>query len=187
MKKIIIIFGLILIFSIIIIALLHIQMKKTACLTPPPNIPYLIVLGAKVNGEEMSLSLLNRANKALEYIEENPNTVIVVTGGQGKGENITEAEALKRFFLENGIDEEKILVEDLSTSTYENLKYSKDLYNIDQAVIVTNDFHLYRSINLAEKVGIKGHPLAAETPKVVKTSLYIREYAAILKMKIFGT
>lgn len=186
MKKIMI-FGAIMIVPVVFISFLHIEMKKTARQSPPPNVPYLIVLGAKVNGEEMSLSLLYRAQKALEYLKENPDTIVIVTGGQGEGEGITEAEALNRFFSENGIDEDRILKEDRSTSTYENVKFTKELYDIEEAVIVSNDFHLYRSIILADKVGIKGYPLAAETPRVVKTSLFIREYAAILKMKIFGS
>ncbi|MFO1444776.1 YdcF family protein [Bacillus sp. Bva_UNVM-123] len=171
---------------IIVISILHIQILKTAQQSPPQGIPYLIVLGAKVNGEEMSLSFLYRAQKALQYLNDNPETIVIATGGQGDGENITEAEALARYFLENGIDEERILKEERSTSTYENVKFTKELFQIEQAVIVSNDFHLYRAISLANKVDIHGYPLAAETPSVVKTQLFIREYAAIMKMKLFG-
>ncbi|KAB2338143.1 YdcF family protein [Cytobacillus depressus] len=187
MKKIMIILSIVIMISIISIAVLHHQIMKTAESTPPADIPYVIVLGAKVNGEEMSLSLLYRARKALEYIEAHSDTTVIVTGGQGNGEHISEAEALKRFFINEGIHEDRILQEDLSTSTYENLKFTKELYNIDHAIIVSNDFHLYRAIELAKKVGIKGYPLAAETPRVVKATLFIREYAAILKMWIFGS
>ncbi|MED3553438.1 YdcF family protein [Cytobacillus praedii] len=186
MKKFIYFSGL-LVIPLIIISLIHIQIVKTAQLTPPSNIPYLIVLGAKVNGEEMSLSLQYRAKTALSYLEDNPKTVVIVTGGKGKGENITEAEALRRFFIENHINENRILVEDRSTSTYENLKFTKELYEIDEAVIVSNDFHLYRATTFANKVGITGYPLAAETPKVVKATLFIREYAAVIKMIILGS
>jgi uncharacterized SAM-binding protein YcdF (DUF218 family) len=186
MKKFIYLSGL-LIIPIFIASIIHIQIVKTAKHTTPSNIPYLIVLGAKVNEEEMSLSLLYRAKTALSYLNDNPNTVVIVTGGQGKGENITEAEALRRFFTENHINEKRILIEDRSTSTYENLKFTKELYEIDEAVIVSNDFHLYRAVTFANKVGIKGYPLAAETPKVVKSTLYLREYAAIIKMKLIGS
>lgn len=186
MKKFSFFCGLLMI-PVIIVSIIHIQMIKTANQTPPANIPYLIVLGAKVNGEEMSLSLLNRAKTALSYLEDNPNTIVIVTGGKGKGENMTEAEALRRFFIENHINENRILVEDRSTSTYENLKFTKELYAIDEAVIVSNDFHLYRATTFANKVGIIGYPLAAETPKIVKATLFIREYAAVVKMKLVGT
>lgn len=186
MKKFSLFCGLLMI-PVFIVSIIHIQIIKTANHTPPANIPYLIVLGAKVNGEEMSLSLLNRAKTALSYLEDNPNTKVIVSGGKGKGENVTEAEALRRFFVENHINEHRILVEDRSTSTYENLKFTKELYDIEEAVIVSNDFHLYRATTFADKVGIKGYPLAAETPKVVKATLFIREYAAVLKMKLVGT
>ncbi len=186
MKKLIMIGAAVIIIPIFIISTIHGKIIKTAKQTPPDGVPHLIILGAKVNGEEMSLSLLYRAQKALEYLKKNPETTIIVTGGQGQGEDITEAEALSRFLLENGIVEDRILKEDLSTSTYENLKFTKELYQVDNAVIVSNDFHLYRSITLAKKIGIKGYPLAAETPSVVKASLFIREYAAILKMKLLG-
>ncbi|WP_102274920.1 YdcF family protein [Cytobacillus massiliigabonensis] len=186
MKKFIYFCGL-LIIPLVIISIIHIQIVKTANQTPPSNIPYLIVLGAKVNGEEMSLSLQNRAKTALSYLEDNPNTVVIVTGGKGNGEDITEAEALRRFFADHNINEKRILLEDRSTSTYENLKYTKELYDIDEAVIVSNDFHLFRAATFAKKVDIKGYPLAAETPKVVRATLYIREYAAVIKMMLFGS
>lgn len=187
MKKFFILLGVATAVPIILITILHNKMMDTANTAPPSKIPYLIVLGAKVNGEEMSLSLLYRARTALEYLKENPETIVIVTGGKGKGENITEAEALKRFFVKEGIINTRILTEQQSTSTYENIRFAKELYDIDEAVIVSNDFHLYRAIKLADKVGIKGFPLAAETPKVVKSTLFVREYAAILKMKIIGS
>ncbi|MBP2239458.1 uncharacterized SAM-binding protein YcdF (DUF218 family) [Cytobacillus eiseniae] len=187
MKKYLFIFCMILLIPLLIIFIIHIQIIQTAKQTPPASIPYLIVLGAKVNGEEMSLSLRNRAQTALTYLNDHPDTKVIVTGGQGKGEKITEAEALQRFFIENKISMERILKEDRSTSTFENLKFTKDLYAIDEAVIVSNDFHLYRATSFAKKLGIQGYPLAAETPLVVKTTLYIREYAAVIKMMIFGS
>ncbi|MDQ0215531.1 uncharacterized SAM-binding protein YcdF (DUF218 family) [Oikeobacillus pervagus] len=165
---------------------LHSQMKNVAKESPPNEVPYMIVLGAKVNGEEMSLSLRERAKTALEYSKKNPSTMLILSGGQGDGEDITEAEALRRFFLENGVEQERLLLETNSTSTYENLKFTKELYQVEEAVIVSNDFHLYRSVKLAEKLGIKAYPLSAKTPKVVQFQLYVREYFAILKMYLLG-
>lgn len=186
MKKYIIIFIAAFVCMFAVLAAIHLKMIQTAKQTPPADIPYLIVLGAKVNGETMSLSLLYRAEKGLEYLEENPETVVVVTGGQGEGEDITEAEALRRFYTENGIAEERILIEDQSTSTYENLLFTKELYPVDEAVIVSNDFHLYRASLLADKLDMETHSLAAKTPAVVKLQLYAREYLAIMKTKVFG-
>lgn len=150
-------------------------------MSPPQDVPYVIVLGAKVNGETMSLSLYNRAQTALTYLIDNPKSKVVVTGGQGKDESITEASAIQKFLLENGIDNARILVEDTSTSTYENLKNTYDLYSIEEAVIVTNTFHSYRAHYLANELNMTTYPLNAETPSIIKLKSYLREYLAITK------
>ncbi|WP_218943996.1 YdcF family protein [Bacillus aquiflavi] len=177
---------LVLFIVIMMISYFHLQIMTTASKTPPGEVDYLIVLGAKVNGEEMSPSLYNRAQKALEYLQNNLDTKVILTGGQGPDEGIAEAEALRRFFEKEGLQKDRILIEDRSTSTYENLLFTKKLYGIEKAVIVSNDFHLYRSVKLAEKLKIEAYPLAAETPATKKIFMYLREYAAILKMFIFG-
>lgn len=73
-------------------------------------------------------------------------------------------------------------MEDSSTSTYENLLFAKELFTIHEAVIVSNDFHLFRTLELAKKLKITAYPLAVNTPNSVKLPLYLREYAAIIKM-----
>ncbi|WP_157827642.1 YdcF family protein [Niallia nealsonii] len=169
-----------------ILAFYYIQIKKTAAITPPDNIPYIIVLGAKVNEQKLSKPLQYRAETAFAYWEKNQKSQIVVTGGQGSGETTTEAEALQNYFLEKGVPENHILLEDKSTSTYENIQLAKKLFSIEEAVIVSNDFHLFRAITIAKKEGIQAYPLAAKTPLWAKLPLYIREYAAIGKMKLKG-
>ena len=86
---------------------------------------YAIILGAKVNGEVPSLSLRYRLDAALRYADEYPHVKFILSGGQGPGEHITEAEAMKRFLLDHGIKEERLLLEQQSTSTYENILFSK--------------------------------------------------------------
>ncbi|MFD2208292.1 YdcF family protein [Virgibacillus halophilus] len=164
----------------------HIQMKRTASQPPPKQVGYVLILGAKVNGTVMSKSLLYRAAAALRYLQENPASKAIASGGMGKGEDVTEAQAIASYLVNHGIDEERILLEKESTSTSENLLFSKQLYPIKEAVIVSNDFHLFRATSEADKIGIKAYPLAAKTPTAVKWKLYIREYAAILKMTITG-
>lgn len=164
----------------------YVKMKRTASAVPPEGIPYIIILGAKVDGDELSKVLKNRADAAISYWNNNKQAQIVVTGGKGNGENITEAAALKNYLLANNIAEDKILLEDQSTSTYENLQNSMDLYNITEAVIASSDFHLYRAVTIAEKKGMKAYPLAAKTPASVIIPLTIREFLAIGKMKILG-
>ncbi|MBM6617972.1 YdcF family protein [Bacillus suaedaesalsae] len=184
MKKLIKLF-----LSVIIIVIglytvtVHTLIAKTAKEVPPDDADYVIVLGARLHGEEMSLSLLYRVEAALDYLNTNPSTKVIVSGGQGPGEDITEAEAMLRFFKEKGIPEERILLEDKSTTTYENLSYSKNLIEDSTTVIiVSNDFHLFRSTIIADRVGLEQvYTLSAKTPTVVILKLWVREYAAVLK------
>lgn len=150
---------------------------------PPEGVDFMIVLGARLHGEDMSLALYYRVQAALEYLKSNPETKVVVSGGQGPGEDITEAEAMARFFRENGIEDERILMEDRSTSTLENLKFSKELLGseVDKVVIVSNDFHLFRAVLIANRQGFEPYTLAAETPRIVREKLWLREYVAVLK------
>ncbi len=164
----------------------YVKMKRTASISPPEGIPYIIILGAKVNGDKLSKVLKNRADAAILYWNNNKQAKIVVTGGKGEGENITEAAALKNYLLEKHVIEDRILMEDKSTSTYENLQNSIDLYNIKKAVITSSDFHLYRAVTIAEKKGMQAYPLAAKTPASVVIPLTLREFMAIGKMKVLG-
>jgi len=185
-RKLIIPILILIILMVSYISFTYYQIKKTADMTPPSGVPYLIVLGAKVNGTELSLSLRNRAEVALEYLKENPETIAITTGGIGSTASISEAQAVKNYLVKNGIDEDRIWLEEKSTSTYENLQYAKELYGVEEAVIVSNDYHLFRAIHNAEANGIKGYPLAAKTPSVIKLQSYAREYLAILRLLVFN-
>ena len=120
----------------------------------------IIVLGAGIHGESLSITLRNRLDAAVEYYEKNPDCVIVVSGGQGPQEDITEALAMKRYLLEKDIPFEKILEEGMSTSTAENFGFSKEIlddyfYDKDYTVaFVTDDFHIYRAELTAESENV---------------------------------
>ncbi|MDT2046444.1 MULTISPECIES: YdcF family protein [Bacillaceae] len=154
---------------------------------PPNNADYIMILGAKVNGKELSLSLRERMITALRYLEDNPSTIAIVSGGQGDDEDISEAEAMSTFLVNNGIDSARIIQENESTSTYENFLYTKNLIDITdkKIVLVSNQFHLYRASLIARRQGYNVYPLGAETPNVVKLQSYGREYVAIIKTWIF--
>ena len=91
---------------------------------PSRDLDTLIVLGAQVNGTKLSNSLKLRLERAKEYLDENPETIAVVSGGKGSGEEISEAEAMYEYLVSQGIDETRLIKEDRSTNTNENLKYS---------------------------------------------------------------
>lgn len=147
---------------------------------------YLVVLGAGLRGERMSLALSKRMHKSLEYIDKYPKVKIVVSGGQGPGEYITEAEAMKRFLINHGVSEKNIITEEKSTSTAENLKYTKDkLEQIDQRKnmkisIVTSDFHMFRAKFLAKRVGFDTYEVPAKLHLLLVPNFYVREYFAVI-------
>lgn len=152
---------------------------------------YLIILGAGLRGERLSLTLSQRMYKSLEYLEEHPNTKIIVSGGQGSGEDITEAEAMKRFLISNGIDEKQIIKEDKSTSTSENLIYSKSIIDkIDskeklKISLVTTNFHMFRAKFLASRVGLKVDSVPSELHPLLIPNYYVREYLAVINSYMF--
>lgn len=124
---------------------------------------YLLILGASVKKTTPSTTLKGRLDTALKYLKINDNCYVVVSGGKGSGEKITEAKAMKDYLIKNSIDKNRIIEEDKSTNTYENFKYSK--LKIEEhsqrklsdlkVKIVTTDFHVLRSKILAYRNGYK--------------------------------
>lgn len=144
-----------------------------------------IVLGCGIHGDEISYSLRNRLDSAVEYHAQNPEAYIVVSGGQGPQETITEAEAMERYLLSRGVAPEKILREEKSTSTEENLRFSKRVLEeklgaVRSVVVITNDYHICRSVKVAGKEGYErvthkyaATPLASVLPGVLRESVAV--------------
>lgn len=141
---------------------------------------YIIVLGAGLKGDTPSLALERRLEKAVEYMNKNSKAMAIVSGGQGKGEAISEAQAMENYLLNHGIREERILKEDNSTSTYENFEYSKLVMNEGQVVFVTNEFHVLRSELMAKINGIDAAHIGASTPITLLPVSLVREFIAQL-------
>ena len=146
---------------------------------------YLVVLGAKVRGTQITDSLFYRLKKAEQYLKSHPDTVVIVSGGQGKGEEITEALAMERYLCSRGIEAERIIKEERSHTTKENLEFSsvfiKDMHM--PTGIVTNNFHMYRAICYARRLGYKEpHALTAGCKPVLFPNYMVREFFAVLKM-----
>ena len=150
---------------------------------------YVIILGAKVkpNGEP-SLSLQNRLEVAIDYLEQYEHVQVIVSGGQGDDEPATEASVMATYLMDAGIDPLRIQLEEKSTSTYENLLYSKELLpeGVKEVTIISNDFHLTRAKYLANVVGLEADVLGAPTPNSVKTASLFRERLALLKTYVVG-
>ena len=121
----------------------------------------LIVLGCGVKGDEPGTNLTERLDCAVEYHKKNPDAIIVVSGGKGDDENVSEAEAMKKYLTERGVPAEIIIKEDKATSTEENFLFSKmilDKYfeGHYRIAFITNDFHIYRSATFAKLTGFAG-------------------------------
>lgn len=154
----------------------------------PKGLDYVIVLGAKVKPMGPSLSLQNRIDAAVKYLKKNPQTIVIATGGQGNDEHISEALAIKKDLINQGIDESRIVLEDKSTSTMENFIYSMgkvDLTN-KKIAIVTNDFHIFRSVKMARKLGLDCVGISSPTPRIAILKSYLREYFAITTYYLRG-
>lgn len=151
------------------------------------EVDYMIVLGARLYGDVPSPALYERLKVAEEYLKENTDLKVIVSGGQGPDEYISEAKAMEKYFLNSGIEEKRIITEDRSTSTYENIKNSlniiKEIDNEEspRVLLVTNSFHIFRSKLLANRLGAKAYGLPAKVPPTILVSQYIREYFAVIK------
>lgn len=148
------------------------------------NASYIIVLGAQVRGEKVTKSLAKRLDAAYDYLNDNKETIVICSGGKGAGEDISEALAMKRYLIDKGIDEDRIITEDKSKNTYENLKYSLDIIGdaSSKVVVVTSNFHIYRALHLAKYVGFdKVSGLAGKSDNKLLPNYMIRESLALLK------
>lgn len=154
---------------------------------------YLLILGARVRGETISLSLKDRLDRGIEYLDRYPDAAVILSGGRGPGENVSEAEAMKRYLKDHGIAEARIMTEDRSTSTYENVMFTRDMLESSGIsvqdktfTVVTNSYHLYRAKELARKAGLQAYGLPAPAPPFTLPKSYTREFAAVLKMWATG-
>ncbi len=157
------------------------------------DVDAVVVLGAGVNGRRPSLSLSVRLRAALAYIADKDDIPIVVSGSQGPGEEISEAQCMADWLIENGVEPERIILEDQADNTAENIMFSRKLLverGIDPAAnvaVVTADYHLYRaSIYWGTPSMV---PVAAPMPEQfwpLSVNYFIREAFAAAKLLVFG-
>ncbi len=166
---------------------------KAARTDAPDDVGYLVVLGAGLHGDTPSLSLTDRLDAALDWLEAHPDCVAVVSGGQGPGETMTEGEAMEIWLEARGIDPQRIIVEDRATSTWENLENSFALIRgrggepDGDCAIVTSEYHLYRAKAMAEKLGVECFGVAGRTSwPTLALNYFIREGFAVTYYRITG-
>ena len=165
---------------------------RTARTEPAPGAKYLIVLGCGVNGDVPSVSLRERIQGAYAYLTDNPDTVCIVSGGKGSGENISEAECMFRELTKLGIAEDRIWKEDKSTSTMENLEFSLALIEEktgvrpDTLAITSSEYHLFRAGMMAKSMGVTSQPVPSKTQWfALRLNYTLREIVAIWYYGIF--
>lgn len=174
------------------IGCLEIKIFSAGRKAPKDDAKYVIILGAQVRGSVPSLVLNARINTAAEYLKTHPDAKAIASGGKGSGESISEAEAIKNGLLRLGITADRILMEAGSTSTKENLEFSKlfipEGTKETEVVLVTNDFHVYRALLVAKKLGYENITgLGATDYFAVTIQYYIRESFAVVAEFFRGT
>lgn len=152
----------------------------------PEKSDCIIVLGCKVYGSTPSPFLIWRTDEGLRLFKEGYGKYLIVSGGKGEGESISEAEAMKRYLVSKGVDSSKIILEDKSASTMANLINSKSIMekkNLKTAIIVSNKYHLKRASLMAAGEGIKASysGVFVKTYKSDEFVGYLREVPALMK------
>ncbi|MCX7746348.1 MAG: YdcF family protein [Clostridia bacterium] len=154
----------------------------------PQKSDVMIILGCQIWGRSPSDSLQYRLDKALELFKAGYAGHIIVSGGQGQDEETYESSVMKDYLVKKGIPEAKITEENKSTSTFENIKYSKKIMeakDFRSAIIVSNDFHIFRSLQLAKRLDISASGAPAPSVVYLRTYYYSREIFTVVKSFLF--
>lgn len=157
--------------------------------TAPDNLDYIIVLGAQMRPDGPSVVLRYRLDKAADYLKENPETVCIVSGGKGPNETVPEADGMRDYLISQGIASSRIITENRSGNTIQNILYSKQLMRSPDASvgIVTNNFHVYRGTALAKKQGLtRVYGISARSSFGYLPNNMLREFVGILKDSLLG-
>lgn len=147
---------------------------------------YIIILGSGLIGDKVPPLLAQRLEKGkMMYEKFNHTPKIVVSGGQGTDETLTEADDMAQYLMESGISEEDIIVERQSTTTLENLRFSKAILDEKReknyrCLVVTNSFHSLRAGIYMRKLGLKGRSIGSRTALYFLPSSWIRETLGLI-------
>lgn len=160
---------------------------------PEADCPYIVVLGAKVNGTEPSLSLADRIDAAWDYLTEHPDTIAILSGGQGSDEDISEAQCMFDRLTARGIPAQRLWLEDKATSTWENLQFSLDIIEANTGVrpstigLLSSEYHLFRASLFARDCGVEAIGIPAETSWLsLKLNYFTREVAGVWHYILLG-
>ena len=154
--------------------------------TTDKSCDYLVVLGCGINKDKLTRAGASRADAAIEYLNKNPDCIAVLCGGFGNKSRISEAQALYNYMTEKGIDKSRLIKEERSRDTTQNINFAKELLpdvNGVPVAVVSNDFHLYRAKIIMQKAGFTDvYCVNGPTPNVpfLHIALYLREYFSVI-------
>ena len=183
------IFTFLLLFCFILFLIVEIIILSHFNMKDKDNLDYIIVLGAQVKKEGPSVVLKHRLDKAYSYLNKNKDTKCILSGGKGVNEPFEESYGMMLYLTEKGIDKSRLILEDKSHNTKENIKNSISIIKDKNKKIgiVTNKFHLYRSVKIAKKLGLKNVcGLGAKSNVYYLPNNLLREFLGVLKDKILG-
>lgn len=157
----------------------------SAAAAKPPENAAAVVLGSLVDGTEPSADLRGRIDCAAVYLKEHPGAKCIASGGRGHREAVTEASAIKKALVSSGIDPQRILLEESSVNTKENLRRSLAIMKQNgisaPLAIITDDYHEFRACSIARSLGIKAYAVPTRTPWFIFSSCWSREVLALTK------
>lgn len=151
-----------------------------------PVVDYVIVLGGGLKRDRLSNSMRRRLDRSFDYLKKDQTCQVIVSGGKTQNDTIPEAEAMKQYLKNKGVKEERIIMEVKSLNTKENIRFSKKIINLNRGarkdiVVITSDFHMFRTKYICFDNGLKVKGIVAGTPVMDYINLMIREYLAFLK------
>ncbi len=159
-----------------VLNLVHMRKRRRA--------DYIIVLGAGLIGERVTPLLAARIDKGIELLARNPKAMLIMSGGQGPGEDLAEGRAMADYAVQKGVAAEKIMIEDKSRSTEENLRFSRELMSGEKprVILVTTAYHVFRALLLARQQGLKCVGYGAKTKWYFTLNALLREFAGYLSL-----
>lgn len=148
----------------------------------------VIVLGCRVKGDVPSLALVKRADAAYRFLLNNPDSVAILSGGQGRDENLSEALSMQKLLYDRGIIKDRLILEDKSTTTDENIRFSLEIMAQlgmkKEAAIATSEYHQKRAAAICKKYGLRSSAVSSHTKLTLLPTFLMREIFGEVKEKI---
>lgn len=146
------------------------------------HLDQVVVLGSGLMGDRLTPLLKGRIDRGIQVLGYNPDAILILSGGQGPGEDLPEGQAMAAYALEQGVDRDRVRIEDKSLNTEQNLLYSRQLFQGPKTAIVTNRYHVFRALVLAHMQGMPAIGYGSPTKWYFTLNAILREYVGYLKL-----